>query len=196
MHPGCCNRENVSAAPQPPFLYPFWKEQQARWGSVEHPHLLPGQRKSKDHQLFLHSQWWQIPKQRKGDVPGLARMRVNQTLRNEGIWTQGQQDLIPSPHLLPGLRHFLFFLEHLGWRDIGYKTAWLWGITINPCFQWVFSKLRRNFWAPSHVRIPHFSRFNNWWILAAWVFFPFNYYVIFTITKGICKTFVLVFFPR
>lgn len=39
-------------------------------------------------------------------IPGLAKMRINQTLTNEGIFTWGQQDPYPLPSLTATLEAF------------------------------------------------------------------------------------------
>lgn len=110
--------------------------------------------------LSLPSTTWPKEKQRPSAVPleictansdkfpikekimfqGWPKWELTKPLEMREFGLRDSRICIPSPHLLPGLRHFLFFLEDWD-KETGYKTAWLWGITINPCFQWIFSSL-------------------------------------------------------
>lgn len=122
-------------------------EKQAGRGFTKHPHLFPGllgQGKSKRQAqtirwfswaLHVPFQWWQLPDQERTLLfQGWPKWELTKPLQMREFVLTDRKIHIPSPHLLPGLRHFLFLLEHLGWRAIDYKTAWLWGIR---CKLWI-----------------------------------------------------------
>lgn len=115
--------------------------------SREHPHLFPGllgQRKSRRDaktircffwQLRVRLQWCQLTdRERTLLFQGQPKWELTKPLKMREFVLRDSTIHIPSPHLLPGLRHFLFLLEHLGQRDTGYKSAWLWGVR---CKIWI-----------------------------------------------------------